>query len=124
MQPEPKPDSNWAGHSIRILDVVDNQVRALRKRQLIAAFRTGERRGTYWGIRTDIADYGLDDALPFPSADSLALANIKTRLRAMKSAQQERLITWGYAVCDAGLRKHVEADLVPTPKLPYPEHAP
>ena len=33
--PEPEPHEDWARHSLRILDTIDNQVRSLRRRQLI-----------------------------------------------------------------------------------------
>ena len=54
-----------------MLELIDSQVRALRKRQLIDAYEADEqdanhRTGTYWGIRTNIADYGLADALDCP----------------------------------------------------------
>jgi NTE family protein len=52
MQPEPDPKGDWARHAIRINGVIDNQVRNLRVRQLIAAFEAKERAGIYWGIRT------------------------------------------------------------------------
>jgi NTE family protein len=50
------------------LNVIDNQVRSLRKRQLIDSYQlptgpTGHehhRLGTYWGIRTNVADYHLN----------------------------------------------------------------
>jgi len=48
-------------------EVIDNQVRSVRVRQVIGAFEAGERKGTYWGIRTDIADYGVPDTLPCPA---------------------------------------------------------
>ena len=35
MQAEEEPKSDWARHAYRILDLVDNQVRSLRKRQVI-----------------------------------------------------------------------------------------
>jgi NTE family protein len=35
MQPEPDPKGDWARHAIRINEVIDNQVRSLRVRQLI-----------------------------------------------------------------------------------------
>jgi NTE family protein len=34
---------------------------------------------------------------------------------------QERLINWGYAVCDAALRRHVIKDLAPPTDFPYPD---
>ena len=40
-QAEESPATDWARHSIRVLDVIDSQVRILRKRELIAAFKAG-----------------------------------------------------------------------------------
>jgi len=110
--PEEDPATNWAFHALRVLDLIDNQVRSLRKRQLIASYQLppedrDHRAGTYWGIRTNIADYELPDALDCPFDQTTALANIPTRLDGMDDRQQERLINWGYAVCDAAMRKHV-----------------
>ena len=59
MQAEEDPKTDWARHAVRINEVIDNQVRSLRVRQVIGAFEAGERKGTSWGIRTDIAEYGL-----------------------------------------------------------------
>jgi NTE family protein len=33
---------------------------------------------------------------------------------------QRRLINWGYALCDAGIRSWVEDDLPPPQDFPYP----
>ena len=59
MQPEEEPESDWARQSLRVLNVIDNQVRSLRKRQLIASYEAGDRSGAFWGIRTNIEDFGL-----------------------------------------------------------------
>ncbi len=119
-QPEEEPKGDWAQHAYRILDLVDNQVRALRKKQLIGSFVQGQRQGSYWGIRTNIADYGLANALSCPAPATLALAETPTRLKRMPGELQEQLINWGYAVCDAALRTHVDSQL-PTPAgFPYP----
>jgi NTE family protein len=107
-QAEEEPKTDWARHAYRILNLVDNQVRALRKRQVIDSFVSGARKGAYWGIRTDIADYGLPDPLNCPFDRTLALAETPTRLKRLDDALQERLINWGYAVCDAALRRHVD----------------
>jgi NTE family protein len=120
MQPEPEPERDWARHVLRILEIIDNQVRSLRKRQVIEAYQRGERKGAYWGIRTDIADYGLADPLPCPFDRTTALANIATRLARLEADQQERLINWGYAVCDAALRRHVDRTLPRPAGFPYP----
>jgi NTE family protein len=121
MQPEGKVHSDWARHSLRVNALIDNQVRNLRKRQVIGAFKAGERTGAYWGIRTDIDDYELASALSCPSAQTRALAATKTRLERMPDALQERLINWGYGVCDAAMRKHVDAALPAPQGFPYPD---
>ncbi|MFT0878698.1 patatin-like phospholipase family protein [Rhodopseudomonas sp. G2_2311] len=116
---EEEPATDWAQHSYRVLNLVDNQVRALRKRQLIDSFKAHVRGGAYWGIRTDIGDYQLPDALPCPHIRTMQLAEIATRLKRLDDVTQDRLINWGYAVCDAALRKHVD-DKLPAPKqFPY-----
>ncbi|AWN37683.1 patatin-like phospholipase family protein [Methylobacterium radiodurans] len=109
---EEHPATDWARHAVRILDVVDNQVRSLRKRGLIDAFRRGARTGAYWGIRTRFEDYGTrTDPLGCTSRDPSDLAATPTRLQAMPRGLQERLTNWGYAICDAALRTHVDDDL-------------
>ena len=107
MQPDPEPAGDWAQHSKRILDIVDNQVRSLRKRQVIGSFASAYRDGAYWGIRSDIAHYKLDDSLPAPLQDTMRLADTPTRLKRLPKRRQQQLMNWGYAVCDAAMRKHV-----------------
>jgi NTE family protein len=118
MAAEPEPETDWVRHSRRVLDVIDNQVRSLRKRQLISSYREGKRKGAYWGIRTNIADYDLSDVLPCPHDRTMQLAELPTRLKRLPSGTQERLINWGYAVCDAALRRHVDPTLKPG-EFPY-----
>jgi NTE family protein len=38
----------------------------------------------------------------------------------LDDTRQERLINWGYAVCDAALRKHVDPSLPRPADFPYP----
>lgn len=121
MQPDPDPKHDWVGHTLRVLDLIDNQVRSLRKRQLIGAFKDGERQGTYWGIRTNIEDYGLLGAMDCPFSKTIQLANVKTRLKRLDEELQQRLINWGYAVCDAAMRKHVDGELPGPAGFPYPQ---
>lgn len=123
IEPEESPHRDWARHAYRILDIEDNQVRALRKRQVISAFTNHERNGAYWGIRTNIADYGVAQALNCPFDQTMALARIATRLKAIPNDDQMRLINWGYAVCDAAMRKHVDPALPPPAGFPYPSVA-
>jgi NTE family protein len=121
MGPQARPRRFWPLQMYRVFSVIDNQVRSLRKRQAIDAFRAGVREGTYWGIRTDIADYGLGSALPALHERTLALADVKTRLGRLPDLLQERLVNWGYAVCDAAMRRHVEPSAPPPAGFPYPE---
>lgn len=117
---EPDPQRDWARHSFRILSLLDNQVRSLRKRQVIDSYKLGARKGAYWGIRTNINDYALPDAMNCPFDRTMALANVATRLKELDSTVQDRLINWGYAVCDAALRKHVNNTFRPPDNFPYP----
>ena len=105
---------DWGTQFVRVLFTIDNQVRSLRKRQAIAAFESdGEegRDGTYWGVRSDIEDYDLDSSMPCPPEATKALAEISTRLKRLDPTTQERLINWGYAICDTAMRKWVDPDL-------------
>jgi NTE family protein len=120
LQPEAEPKSDWARHSYRVLDLIDNQVRSLRKRQVIDSYKAGARKGAYWGIRTNVADYQLADPLPCPLVRTMALAETPTRLKRLDDNVQERLINWGYAVCDAALRKHVDPQIKKPGTFPYP----
>ena len=125
MAAEADPKRDWGRHAIRVLDLIDNQVRSLRKRQIIDAFKspTEPHDGTYWGIRTQIADYGLADVLPCPVERTLELAETPTRLKRLEPEHQERLINWGYAVCDAAVRRHLPSSQPPRPAFPYPAAA-
>jgi len=120
LEPEEEPKEDWARHSFRVLNLIDNQVRSLRKRQVIQSYCDKSRKGAYWGIRTNIADYQLAGTLPCPHDRTLALAATPTRLKRMDSKLQKRIINWGYAVCDAALRKHVDTSLIQG-KFPYPD---
>jgi NTE family protein len=86
----------------------------------VGAFKAGDREGAYWGMRSDIADFGLADALPAPHEATLALATLATRLARLDGDVQERLINWGYAACDAGMRAHVDQTLAAPAGYPYP----
>jgi NTE family protein len=121
MGPQPKPKHDWARQAYRVLGVIDTQVRNLRKRQVVAGYLNGDRQGTYWGIRSHIGDYGPPaGSLPVPDASALRLAQTATRLADMDDTLQERLINWGYAICDAGMRKWVEPDAPAPTDFPYP----
>lgn len=103
MEPEAEPKRDWARHAFRINGIIDNQVRSLRKRQLIDAFKAGtEHDGAYWGIRTDYGDFPKT-ALDCPADRTGELAATPTRLSRLEPSYQDRLINWGYAVCAAAI---------------------
>jgi NTE family protein len=119
MVQEAEPKSDWGRHGLRINDIIDNQVRSLRKHQLIGSFESKIRSGTYCGVRSRIGDYYLPDSLPCPPDQTEILANTKTRLTRMEALLQERLINWGYAICDTAMRKWVDPTLAKPIGFPY-----
>jgi NTE family protein len=121
MKFQEKPRTDWLLHTVRVLEVIQNQVHALRTRDLIAGFRTKQRQGAYWGIGTDIADYKVADGLPCPRSKTLVLAAWPTRLAAVPKEIQERLINWGFAVCDAAVRAYFDPNLPKPAGFPYPD---
>ena len=125
LEPDPSPPAAWARQSKRVIDIVYSQVTSLRKRQLIASFKAkkgeaGARKGTYWGIGSDVAHYRLPSALPTPHERTLELARISTRLKRLPARTQDRLINWGYAICDTALRRHFRQPNEPPAAFPYP----
>jgi NTE family protein len=110
MEPAEAPDHDWARHSVRVLQVIDNQVRSLRKRSLIDSYNRGDHSGCYWGIGADFANYGLaSDPLGCAKRNPAPLAAVATRLEKMPRPLQQQLVNWGYAICDAALRRHLDA---------------
>lgn len=120
MGADPDPGTDWATHAKRVLDMIDNQVRALRKRQLLSGFTSGLRDGAYWSVRSAIADYGTPNALPCPPERVAELSRIPTRLAKMPDETQERLINWGYAITDAAMRRWVDPARPAPSAFPYP----
>lgn len=116
-----EPPTDWTRQAIRVLDIVTEQTRALRKRSLIADFKESVRKGAYWGIRTSIDKYELSDAFTSDSALTQGLAQIRTRLNEFTEEEQGHLINWGYALADAAMRKHVLSDAAPPNAWPIPE---
>ena len=121
LKPDPDPASDWARHAMRVAKVVDSQVRALRKRQVIDAFRANRRDGTYIGIRSHVGDYPLADRMTAEPKLTADLAAIATRLDDLDNRHQELLINWGYVICDTGMRAHI-AKTARKGSLPYPDH--
>ena len=120
------PKTDWVNQLLRVTNLLDNQVRARRRIQVINSYTAPatspeKRSGAYWSASTDIASYKLSTALPCPYEKTRQLAAEPTRLAAMAPIVLDRLINWGYAVCDAAIRTHV-APGAPRPSgFPYPD---
>jgi len=117
----PRPGRLWPFQAVRVLFTIDNQVRDLRKRQVISSFTEQTRKGGYWGIRSHVRDFKLPDPLLDPTdAEVAALAKLPTRLARIAPASQEHLINWGYLICDTALRRWVDPSQ-PRGTFPYPD---
>lgn len=125
MEPEAKPEADWLQHGLRVNTLIDNQVRSLRKRQVVGSLKLGAakggRDGTYWRIRGRIESYPAPDKLACPYVRTVKLAKTATRLEALDKTHQERLINWGYALCDAAMRSWVRKDAPAPSQFPYPD---
>lgn len=118
------PKTDWVRHSIRVLMTIDNQVRNLRRRQLVESYKAKIRSGSYWSIGHDLAeDFGTPDSLYCPFEQTEILAKTPTRLCRLDDVTQKRLINWGYAICDASVRKFTWKQLAPPTGFPYPDAA-
>lgn len=120
MGAEPDVPGDWARGLVRVLSVIDNQVRALRKQQVVGALRAGDRDGMYVGIRSALSGYPVPDPLEAEPAVTRRLAEVSTRLDAMPEELQEQLINWGYVVADAGIRSYVDRG-ADRGRLPFPD---
>mgnify|MGYP000439204438 CR=1 FL=1 len=124
--PEEDPAGNWVTQLRRVLGVIDSQVRSLRKRQVVGSYLLPKtapqhREGAYWAIWTPIKEYDLEDPLPCPEVSTTALAETATRLSRLDPIVQERLINWGYAACDASLRRYYTRRPAAPKGFPYPD---
>jgi NTE family protein len=120
-EPMKEVPRNWAGLGRRVIGVVDNQVRALRKRLLLNSLHTAVRLGAFWDIDADISAFSAPGTLPCPHQQTLDLGSIKTDLGKKDAKTQERLINWGYAICDASVRTNLDTSLPAPAGFPYPE---
>lgn len=101
---DPKPATDWARETLRVMKVIDNQVRDLRKRSLVEAYRRKVRVGAYWGLRSALAENPAPGMLPAPPERTRILAEMPTRLNRVPEDRQRALINWGYAIADAAIR--------------------
>jgi NTE family protein len=107
--------------------IQERQARALRKRWLIASFKTGVLEGAYWGVGSAPERYepGFDGYSKDLASD--VIAEIRTDLDAFSDAEAAVLENHGYGLADAALRRHAPAllpDPVPPSVVPHPDWCP
>lgn len=111
----------------RALDIMSNQVRALRARHLVQQFAQQKKRGAYWGIGTQIGEFplaekGLSPALVNDSDTTRKIAAMRTRLNKFSDEEQGQLINWGFALADSALRSRFDATIAMQDSLPISKH--
>jgi len=116
--PEAKPKRDWARHGVRVAGIIDGQVRALRKRQIIGLYEDGFRDGTYWGLRSDVEDFESTDPIAISDQARDRARSVKTRLAELDVDVRHDLINWGYVIADTAVRRWVFPTAAPPDRLP------
>ncbi len=116
----PRIPRTWGRHTLRVLKTIDGQVRALRRHQVVGAYKEGSRTGAFIGIATPVDEYPATGTIAVTPARTAALAGERTRLKAMSDDTRSALINWGYAACDASIRSYLLPHADPPASLPYP----
>jgi NTE family protein len=114
-------ETNWLMRIPRVVEIMYGHTRVVYKRQIINSFTAGLRKGAYWGIQSNISDYGLADALECAEDRTAELATLSSSLTALDPSMQERLVNWGYASCDAAMRRFLDPSLSRPVQWPYPK---
>jgi NTE family protein len=126
----------WLSQLKRVMHTTDNQVRALRRRDIVARFIAGAAaakagvdlnapsategvlRGTYWSVATDPDKYPATKPVVFDRARAEQAARVGTWLHFLGERESEDLVNWGYFICDVALRSHYDAALPAPTALP------
>jgi NTE family protein len=111
---------NWYLQMRRVLDVEDNQVRALRRRRLMERFSTKQQQGAYWSIATNPQLYAEQGGLECSPEMAAKLAAVPTRLKDFGDPVRNALVNWGYAICDKSVRRWYRKDLPAASAWPQP----
>ncbi len=114
---------NWVSQLNRMSNIMIEQQRALRKRQLIHNYEKKYYAGTYWGITAELSKYEVSSLIATDSAVTESLASVPTRLNAFERPLQGHLINWGYALADVAIRKYVNPSAEAAKMLPKPEYS-
>lgn len=109
---------------------MDNQVRSLRRRDLVGGFKAAKRaemlglddlaksalrartRGVYWSIDSKEADLMPYASYRLPPS-SVVPSEVGTYLHFLGARETEHLTNWGHYVCDAMLNRFYQSPLAP-----------
>jgi NTE family protein len=117
-----RPARDWVRGTYRILQTIDVEVRRLRRREIVGLLTSDGRSGAFWATNSDRSKFPAPQgALLCPLEDTEALAHLPTRLARCTDATKQRLVNWGYASADAGLRSYVDTGVPAPTAFPYPD---
>jgi NTE family protein len=119
-----EPDRGLFHRLGRYSQIIMSQVGALRKRWLISNFLTKELSGTYWGVGSAVANYGLEGWPGYSEhlVDTV-VSPIRTDLDAFSEAEVAVLENHGYMLTAVAIERHAP-ELVQSHRpavAPYPE---
>ncbi|WP_434733872.1 patatin-like phospholipase family protein [Rhizobium sp. YTUHZ044] len=121
---------NYLSQLKRVLDTTDNQVRSLRRRDLIGGFKAATQadklglddlaksalrartHGVYWSIDSKDAELKPYASYTLPPS-SVVPSEVGTYLHFLGARETEHLTNWGHYVCDAMLNRFYQSP--PTP---------
>ena len=92
---------------LRAKDILLSQIRKLRLRRLINDFEQLQLKGTYWGISTNINDYGTKVFPPEYVDLTKKLSKLSTRLYKMSEKVAKDLLNFGYIICEQSINKYL-----------------
>jgi NTE family protein len=125
LAPDSDPGRDWGTGMLRVLHILDSQVRSLRRSAVVEAFKSDSdpHNGFFISTITNFAEWPRPAKRSYMDVDPRVtdrLAGISTRLTDLPDEQQEQLINWGFAAADAGLLAFQDPDL-PAAPWPYPD---
>ncbi|MBB4238142.1 patatin-like phospholipase family protein [Rhizobium esperanzae] len=122
---------NYLSQLKRVLDTTDNQVRSLRRRDLIGGFKAAKQadmlglddlakaalrartHGVYWSIDSKDADLKPYASYTLPPS-SVVPSKVGTYLHFLGVKETEHLTNWGHYACDAMLNRFYQSPLAPS----------
>lgn len=120
LAPDPQPSLEWVQQSYRVIGILQQQIHALRSRQLVDSFQSGETKGCLWSIQTPLGRYGAKPIVDVLQETVARLAMTPTRLKRMSDRLMRQIANLGYIQADASIRSWYLSDAEPG-QLPFPE---